>query len=65
MPKKPFGVDLSEKAFRALKKAVKNVVADRKMRGEPLIVFRNGKVVKIPAKVESTTPITVKIELPT
>ena len=41
--------DLSQKAFKALKKAVRGVIADRKMRGEPLIVWKNGKVVKIPA----------------
>ncbi len=41
---------LSRKAEKALKKAVQGVIQDRKMRGEPLIVWKNGKVVKIPAK---------------
>ena len=40
----------SKKAEKAMKKAVQGVIADRKMRGEPLIVWKNGKVVKIPAK---------------
>jgi hypothetical protein len=40
----------SQKAQKAMKKAVQGVIADRKMRGEPLIVWKNGKVVKIPAK---------------
>lgn len=40
---------LLDKAVRAMRKAVKNVIAERKLRGQPLIVWRNGKVVKIPA----------------
>ena len=50
MRKKPEGVILSNKAEKAIKKAVQGVIADRKMRGEPLIVWKNGKVVKIPAQ---------------
>lgn len=49
MQKKSEGEILSEMAFKALKKAVRGVIADRKMRGEPLIIWRNGKVVKVPA----------------
>ena len=41
---------LSKKAEKAIKKAVQGVIADRKMRGEPLIVWKNGKVIKIPAQ---------------
>ena len=41
---------LLDNAVRAMRKAVKNVIADRKMRGTPLIIWRNGKVVKIPAR---------------
>ena len=37
------------KAVRAMRKAVKNVVTERKLRGQPLIIWRDGKVVKIPA----------------
>ena len=39
----------SKKAEKAIKKAVQGVIADRKMRKEPLIIWRNGKVVKVPA----------------
>ena len=49
MIKKAVGVILSQKAEKAIKKAVRGVIADRKMRGEPLIIWKNGKVVKIPA----------------
>ena len=48
MVKKAEGEILSQKAEKALKKAVRGVIADRKMRGEPLIVWKNGKVVRIP-----------------
>jgi len=50
MRKKPEGARILEMAEKAIKKAVKGVIADRKMRGEPLIVWKNGKVVKIPAQ---------------
>ena len=40
---------LLDQAYKALRKAVKNVIAERKLRGQPLIIWRNGKVVKIPA----------------
>ena len=43
------GVVTAQKAERALKRAVKGVVAERKLRGQPLIVWQDGKVVKIPA----------------
>jgi len=50
MIKKAEGVIMSQKALKAIKKAVRGVIADRKMRGEPLIIWKNGKVVKIPAQ---------------
>lgn len=37
------------KADKALKVAVAKVVEDRRKSGDPLVVWRNGKVVKIPA----------------
>ena len=37
------------KAGKAMRSAVKKVIAERKLRGEPLIIWRDGKVVKIPA----------------
>jgi len=49
MIKKAEGEILSKLALKAIKKAVRGVIADRKMRGEPLIIWKNGKVVKVPA----------------
>ena len=51
MIKKGQGEILSQKAEKAIKKAVRGVIADRKMRGEPLIIWKNGKVVKVPARL--------------
>ena len=51
MTRKAEGEIISQKAGKAIKKAVRGVIADRKMRGEPLIIWKNGKVVKIPAKL--------------
>ena len=50
MIKKAQGELLSQKAEKAIKKAVRGVIADRKMRGEPLIIWRDGKVIKVPAR---------------
>lgn len=36
---------LLKKASRAMRSAIRKVVADRKMRGQPLIVWQNGGVV--------------------
>ena len=47
--KKAQGERFSLKAEKAIKKAVRGVIEDRKMRGEPLIVWKNGKVLRIPA----------------
>ena len=41
---------LLNKAVKAMRKAVKNVIAERKLRGQPLIIWRNGRVVKVPAR---------------
>ena len=49
MIKKAEGEILSQKAEKAIKKAVRGVIADRKMRGEPLIIWKDGKVLKVPA----------------
>jgi len=40
---------LQDKAFKALKEAVREVVKEHKRSGRPLSVWRNGKVVKISA----------------
>ena len=43
------GFLMAKQAEKALKKAVKNVIAEHKLRGLPLVIWRKGKVVKIPA----------------
>lgn len=40
-------MSLQDKAFAALKKAVRQVVAQHKKTGRPLAVWKNGKVVRI------------------
>ena len=40
---------LLAKAVKAMRKAVRNVIAERKLRGQPLIIWRDGKVIKVPA----------------
>ena len=40
---------LQDKAFKALKEAVRGVVEEHKRSGRPLSVWRNGRVVKISA----------------
>lgn len=40
---------LSSKAERALKSAVRQVVKEHKRTGHPVVVWRSGKVVRIPA----------------
>jgi len=42
-------LSLQDKAVLALKKAVREVVERHKKTGRPLTVWRNGKVIKIPA----------------
>ena len=36
-------------AEEALKKAVARTIADHKRTGDPIVIWRNGKVVKVPA----------------
>ena len=36
-------------ATKALKEAVRGVIEDHKRTGRPLIIWRNGKVTKVPA----------------
>lgn len=40
-------LSLSQKAEKALKEAVRNVIKDHKRTGDPILVWRNGKVAKI------------------
>jgi len=41
----PIGI----RAVEALKKAVTDAIADHKRSGDPIVIWRDGKVVKIPA----------------
>ena len=41
---------LDKMALLALKRAVKNARKEHKLRGKPFSVWRDGKVVRIPAK---------------
>jgi hypothetical protein len=55
MKEKKLDSNLSDKsmAFRAeeaLKKAVAKAIADHKRTGDPIVIWRDGKVVKIPAE---------------
>ena len=47
--KKPAEVPLEKLAEEALKEAVAEAIAERKRAGHPIAVWRNGKVVRIPA----------------
>jgi hypothetical protein len=55
--------NLSDKAmaFRAeeaLKKAVARTIADHKRTGDPIVIWRDGKVIKIPAnQIEIREPV--------
>lgn len=44
--KKP---DIMQKAEKALRIAVAKTIEDHRMSGDPIVVWKNGKVVKIPA----------------
>jgi len=55
MKEKKLDSNLSDKsmAFRAeeaLKKAVAKAIADHKRTGDPIVIWRDGKIVKIPAE---------------
>jgi len=41
----PIGI----RAEEALKKAVADAIADHKRSGDPIVIWRDGKIVKIPA----------------
>lgn len=49
MIKKKSDAVLLNKAARAMRSAVRKMLAEKKLRGEPAIIWRNGKVVKVPA----------------
>ena len=37
------------KAGKAMRSAVRKVLAEKRLRGEPAIIWKDGKVVKVPA----------------
>lgn len=41
--------DFNSKAKLAMKSAIRKLVKEHKKTGEPLIIWRNGKVVRVPA----------------
>lgn len=41
-------LSLGEKAEKALRSAVKKAITEHKRAGVPMVIWRNGKVVKIP-----------------
>lgn len=45
--RKTHKLTLTQKAEKALKEAVRKVVEDHKRTGDPLLVWRNGKVAKV------------------
>ena len=47
--KKISDVKLQTGAEKALKEAVRGVIEDHKRTGRPVIIWRNGKVAKVPA----------------
>ena len=50
MKKREKRLTLQEKALLALKAAVAKVIERHKKSGQPLAIWRNGKVVLVPAK---------------
>ncbi len=49
MIKRRKNLTLHEKAELALKEAIKNEVKERKKTNRPLIIWKNGKVARVPA----------------
>ncbi len=47
--KKLSDIPLEIRAEEALKKAVADTIADHKRTGDPIVIWRDGRVVKIPA----------------
>ena len=41
---------LNSEAEKALKSAIRKLVAARKRQGQPLIIWQKGKIVRVPAK---------------
>jgi len=47
--KKLSDIPLELRAEEALKKAVADTIADHKRTGDPIVIWRDGRVVKVPA----------------
>lgn len=47
--KKSFEIPLEVLAEEALKKAVAEAIADHKRAGDPIVIWKDGKVVRVPA----------------
>jgi len=57
--KKLSDIPLEVRAEEALKKAVADTIADHKRTGDPIVVWRDDRVVKIPAEqIEIREPVT-------
>ncbi len=66
-PKQPISIDelpLDVKAEMALKEAVADALAEHKLRGHPIAVWRDGKVIMIPPE-EVVVPHVPSIKGPT
>ncbi len=51
-------IPLEIRAEEAMKKAVAKAIADHKRTGDPIVIWRDGKVVKIPAEqIEIREPV--------
>ncbi len=50
MANKTSSADILNKAAKAMRSAVHKVMMEKKLRGMPAIIWKNGKVVKVPAK---------------
>ena len=49
MVKSKSNSEILNKASKAMRSAVRKVLAEKKLRGQPAIIWENGKVVKVPA----------------
>lgn len=53
-----FQISMASRAEEALKKAVARALADHKRAGDPIVVWRDDRVVKIPAEqIEIREPV--------
>lgn len=50
MAKSKSNSTIFDQAGRAMRSAVRKVLAEKKLRGHPAIIWKDGKVVKVPAK---------------